>query len=162
MSAHDTLPPVPPVVTPPAAYPPATLAGLLELCSRPIALDVVVRDKPLRITGRRLKGAEVEALRELLTAPLAPVGEGGKDHDLADPGYRAKVKAAQAQARAYTLFACYPLFGEQAPAELDRRDPAALADWLAQSGLESALLELLYEAVTTEVVSVPRDRVLFI
>ncbi len=147
---------------PPEAYPPASLATLTALCARPIALDVVVRDTPMRITGRRLRQSEVETLREILSGPLAPAGADGKVPDLSDPAYRAKVKAAQAQARAYTLFTCYPLFGEQAPAEVDRQDPAAMAAWLAGAALEPYLLELLYDAITSDVVEVPRERVLFV
>lgn len=154
MSEKTTTPPPAP---PP--YPTADLATLLTLCARPLALDVQVRGQPLRITGRRLSQREVETLREILAGPLpAP---GADKPDLADPAYRARVRAADAQARAYALFAAYPLFGEQAPADVKRDDPAALAAWLEASPLEASLLDLLYEAVTVDAVQVPRDRVLF-
>ena len=157
---------------PPAADPvPATLAQLQAICALPVRVQVTLRKQPVTVTGRRLRGPEIEILRELLTVEppkaKAKLGTGVEpvptdDNPLADPQYRAAIKAASAKARAFALFACFPIFGEQAPPEVDRRDPAAQARWLSEaSGLEPELLEVLYDAVCAEAVQAPGDRVHF-
>ena len=150
---------------------PATLASLQALCALPLRVTVKLLNTTVTITGRRLRGPEIETLRELLTVePPKSRGKSGTgmepvptdDNPLADPVYRAAIKAASAKARAFALFACFPIFGEQAPPEVDRRDPAAQARWLAEaSGLEPEFLEVLYEAVCAPAVEAPADRVRF-
>ena len=156
---------------PPETEAPATLAQLQSLCALPLRVTVKLLNTPVTITGRRLRGPEIETLRELLTVepPKAKARPGTgvepvptEDNPLADPVYRAAIKAASAKARAFALFACFPIFGEQAPPEVDRRDPAAQARWLAEaSGLEPEFLEVLYEAVCAPAVEAPADRVRF-
>ena len=159
---------------PPETEAPATLAQLQSLCALPLRVTVKLLNTPVTITGRRLRGVEIETLRELLTVeppkpkatsprPSPPGAEREtEDNPLADPVYRAAIKAASAKARAFALFACFPIFGEQAPPEVDRRDPAAQARWLAEaSGLEPEFLEVLYEAVCAPAVEAPADRVRF-
>lgn len=156
-----------PTDTKAAAFASVSLEELRAICARPVEVQCVVRGQPVRITGRRLRSSEVETLLEMLRSAQPPrlpaETPGGEErYDLTDAGYLARVRAASANARAFALFRCFPIFSEQAPAELDRRDPAALAAWLDESGLEPSLLTLLYETVSAEVVGVPVDRVGFI
>jgi hypothetical protein len=148
-----------------------TLAELQTICARPLVVDCMVRGENVRIIGRRLRPSEVAAFREMVSAAippkLPPEKEGGEErYDFSNPEYAAKSRAAVANARAFVLFRCYPIFGEQAPADVDRANPAQMAAWLdgtgeAWCGLEPMLLDALYQHVTADVVGVDAGRIGF-
>lgn len=154
MSPHDSAAAPPPALPLPKT---ATWADLYRICDAPLTVVLPVRGELLRFVGRRLRPPEVGQLRAILDAAMPPAKPGATPgakeiYDLQDPAFLAQVEAQWRLARAYCLFRAWPIFGEQAPPELDRNDVPACADWLDASPIEIGVLNALFEPVREEVV----------
>lgn len=167
----DVAPILPPVVI-------TDIGELEKICAEPVIVDLVVRGKPVRFTGRRLKPMEAREVQLLMTRALPPLKkiEDPKDpkagelgYDLSSPDYQKNKREWETRGRALAIWMCFPCFQERAKQEASMPLPAAptpdrpmpvlqgtkipgnteeIWKWMEARQLDDDVLEALFDSLT--------------
>jgi hypothetical protein len=148
--------------TMPAAAVEITELSQLERISHgaPLIVDVPIRGKVVRLTGRRLKPAEnveIKLLLERALPPLLPPEKEGEQprYDFRDPGYLKSAEENRRSARALAIYSAFPVFKAALEKEGGPIDSGRIVQFIENRDIEDDALEVLFNAVIERVVGAP-------
>ena len=125
----------------------------------PIVVEIEIRGKPARLTGRRLKPAESKEIKLLLERALPPVlppeKEGGQPrYDFRDPNYLRSAEEDRRTARALAVYSAFPIFKQALEATGVAVDTRTIVEFIENREMDDDILEALFARVTERIVGI--------